>query len=122
MTLYMTKVRSPESPQSPLSLLLADSHKEMYPHQLVARFPHVAKRIAELWNDAEAIGDYFTDLMIPSRSNRQGFPPEVAVEIMALSMAHDKIGPVRARIENPRPGSGVRPYLWENEPARRGLE
>lgn len=76
----------------PLAFLLDSDYRSKYPHQLVARFPHVARKIEAMWGNAGATADYFTELMIPSRPNRQGFPPEVAAEIMSLSIAYDRIG------------------------------
>ncbi len=106
----------------PLSFLLSDEHREVYPRELVARFPHVARRLEELWNDADALADCFSDLMVPRRPNRQGFPAEVASEIFALSMAYDRIGPIRPGLPNNGPPGEVNPYHWERERAIRELD
>lgn len=67
-----------------------------------------------LWNDAEASADYFSELMIPSRASRHGFPPEVAAEIMSLSMAYDRIGHLVAADEASTPVP-VALYHWDRE-------
>lgn len=62
-----------------------------YPKKLEAQFQRVFSRIVELW-DTKEIDDYFNDLLMDTRGGtRQGFPPEVASEIFALSVAHEKI-------------------------------
>ncbi|AXS80821.1 ankyrin repeat domain-containing protein [Dechloromonas sp. HYN0024] len=101
--------------KAPLSFLLNSEFREKYPHQLVARYPHIAQHIESLWHNADAVADYFSDLMIPSRPNRQGFPADVAAEIMSLSMAFDRIGSlVFADAESAKTTkSGT--YHWESE-------
>jgi uncharacterized protein len=72
-------------------LLLLDGYEECYPLNMEEQYPRVMNRITELWNTTE-IDAYFTDLMIDNRGGtRQGFPPRVASEIFALSMAHSNI-------------------------------
>jgi ankyrin repeat protein len=80
--------------KAPLSFLL-EHNKYIYPHKLVATYPHIAKRMDELWNNSEAISDYFMELLIPARSDRAGFAHDIALEIMSLSMAYDKIGQIK---------------------------
>lgn len=105
----------------PLAFLLDSEFHGKYPHQLVARFPHVARAIEAKWNDAEATANYFTELMIPSRPNRQGFPPEVAAELMALSIAHDRIGHLVVAEATPAPTPVVF-YQWEQERLLKEIE
>jgi ankyrin repeat protein len=61
-----------------------------YPHSLEARYGRVLEKIVELWG-TPAIDGYFSELMLPDRIDRQGFPPEVASEIFELSVAYDEI-------------------------------
>jgi hypothetical protein len=105
-----------------LSFLLTDDHRGKYPHRLVARFPHVAMRLEALWNDAEAVASYFTELMVSSRPNRQGFPPDIAAEIMSLSMAYDRIGPIKPVSEETGKAAPIVPDPWERERAIAELE
>lgn len=99
----------------PLAFLLDSEFSEKYPHQLVARYPHIAQQIESLWNNADAVADYFSDLMIPSRPNRQGFPADVAAEIMSLSMAFDRIGSLVFADDEPQPVGAAGTYHWEGE-------
>lgn len=48
-----------------------------------SRFPHVAKGLCESWGKPEC-QDYLDSLIIDKRGGRQGFPPEVSVELMML--------------------------------------
>ena len=60
-------------PRAPLSFLLNSEFREKYPHQLVARYPHIARHIESLWHNADAVADYFSDLM-------HGIDPNVAAK------------------------------------------
>lgn len=68
-------------------LKLLDNREEKYPHALEAQYRRVLNNIVRMWDDPN-IQQYFTDLLVSSRSNRRGFPPEVAVEIAYLSMVN----------------------------------
>jgi ankyrin repeat protein len=86
-------------------LHLLSGQEELYPLNLEERFARVLNRIVELW-DTKEIDDYFNELMIDTRGGtRQGFPPEVASEIFALSMAHAKI-----RGQEPQAAAGGNPW------------
>ena len=60
-----------------------------FPEQLVERFERVAKKLNEDWGRPPA-AEYLNDLIFPSRPGRQGFPPEVAEEILALKNLHEE--------------------------------
>ncbi len=60
-----------------------------FPEQLVDRFERVAKKLNEDWGRPPA-AEYLHDLIFPSRPGRQGFPPEVAEEILALKNLHEE--------------------------------
>ena len=60
-----------------------------FPEQLVERFERVAKKLNEDWGRPPA-AEYLQDLIFPSRPGRQGFPPEVAEEILALKNLHEE--------------------------------
>ena len=110
------------SSDPPLSFLLSGDHKGKYPQQLVARFPHVARRLDELWNDPAGVGEYFSELMVSSRPNRQGFPPEVAAEIMSLCLAYDRIGQIKPMVEEQAHAATAAIDPWETERAQRELQ
>ncbi len=108
--------------QPPLAFLLAGGGKNRYPRNLVAQFPHVAKRLDQLWDDPDALAEYFTDLMVSRRPNRRGFPPEVAAEIMSLSLACDKVGHIAPNEDRLGRSGPVRRYDWTNERAVKELD
>src|ERR1022692_250669 len=86
---------------------LLNGQEELYPINLEERFERIVNRIVDLWDTPE-IDDYFTDLMVDNRGGtRQGFPQNVAAEIVKLSMAHARI-----REQNQKVATGVNP--WEN--------
>lgn len=60
---------------------------ERYPHNLESKYPRVFEKIMSLW-DSPKMDAYFMELMVTDRSDRAGFPPEVASEILHLSVVH----------------------------------
>jgi hypothetical protein len=71
---------------------LLGAHAAKFPHHTAQRFPHVVDRLADLWG-TPAIDGYFSELMVADDRRKQGFPPEVALEIFALNMLHDSLFP-----------------------------
>lgn len=66
---------------------------DQYPTILEEKFPHVLKKILELWGSPDADA-YIADLLQPNRSggrlDRDGFPPAAAAEIFKLGVLHRK--------------------------------
>jgi len=61
-----------------------------YPRELSQQYPNVLKKIVDMW-DSEGIDAYFSDLILDTRGDqRKGFPPEVAEEIIRLSVINSK--------------------------------
>ncbi len=58
--------------------------EDLYPHNLEQSFPRVMEKVAKLWPTPMMEG-YFRELMVNERADRQGFSPEVAMEIYYLS-------------------------------------
>ena len=82
-------------------------YESKYPHQLEAQFGRIVDRIVELWESPEIEG-YFSDLMFGGgRSNRRGFPAEVATEIFVLSLTYEEI--------RKKPAANVAEDVWEQE-------
>ena len=109
--------------ESPLAFLLSTPYANRYPRKLIEGFPHVAHRIAALWDDKDRLGEYFTELMVSKRPNRRGFPPEVGAEIVYLSMAYDLHGPVRPTAQAaPESTTSARDDAWDYERAVAELE
>jgi len=73
----------------PRLLKILDNREQNYPHALERQYPRVLSKIMELWDSAD-IDAYFLDLMVSSRPNRQGFPQQVASDIMSLSRVHER--------------------------------
>jgi len=54
------------------------------PLALATHFPRVANRIAKEWKEPSACRRDFEDLVYDNRGDREGFPPDVLVELLAL--------------------------------------
>jgi ankyrin repeat protein len=68
-------------------LKILDNREQNYPHALEQQYPRIFAKILSLW-DLPEIDAYFIDLMVSHRPDRQGFPKEVASDIVYLSMVH----------------------------------
>jgi hypothetical protein len=64
--------------------LVASFDPSIQPIETAKRYPRIVNRIASLWKKPSRMDDYFEDLMIDRRGNRQGFPLQVAFEIAVL--------------------------------------
>jgi hypothetical protein len=84
----------------------------LYPHALERQFPRIVERIVAAWPAPEQAATVFDDLLIDRRSGRQGFPPEVARELLQLSVYYDSI---HAKM---KPVADV----WEHERATASIE
>jgi hypothetical protein len=62
-----------------------------FPVQIERRFPRILAKIDELWGTAE-LDAYLDVLMLSDREDRQGFPPEVAMEVFRLITVHAALG------------------------------
>lgn len=76
--------------RSRLTALLG-SDAGIYPVHLEQQFPRILEKIVALWGQSSLDG-FLADLMVTTRSGRQGFPPEVLTEIFKLSNAHAALG------------------------------
>ena len=70
-------------------LKLLNGNEQNYPHELEKQFPRVFEKIMELWNTPD-FEHYMVDLMTTTRTNREGFPREVASDIIYLIMLHER--------------------------------
>ncbi|MGC2165742.1 MAG: ankyrin repeat domain-containing protein [Gallionella sp.] len=68
-------------------LRILDNRERNYPHALATHFPRVLGHILSLWETPD-VEDYFYELMVTTRHSRQGFPTDVAADIIYLSMVH----------------------------------
>ena len=81
--------RLPRAPQLNLPLPIAQRWAmrlpgEIEPRALLQRFPRIANNLARLWSDRQAIAGYVDELLIDRRGDRQGFPPDVHMELLNL--------------------------------------
>lgn len=65
---------------------LATLPKEMRPDSLARKFPRIANRLAEIWKRPLQCERYLDDLMLDRRNGRQGFPSDVAADIVRLKL------------------------------------
>lgn len=63
---------------------------ERYPFALEQKYERILNKITDLWDTPE-IDDYFADLLMDKRGDRQGFPQDVAHEIVILSKTHEML-------------------------------
>jgi hypothetical protein len=63
---------------------LASLPLQVRPLALATQFPRVANRIAQEWKEPSACRRDFEDLVYDNRGDREGFPPDVLVELLAL--------------------------------------
>lgn len=71
--------------QKLLSILGGDTHH--YPYALEKQYPRIFATLMLLWDTPE-MESYLTKLMVNERIDREGFPPNVAAEIVHLSLVH----------------------------------
>ena len=72
-------------------LALLGDKASAYPHQIEQHFPRILAKLVDLWGKPAA-GAYLNELMFSDdRTNRQGFPSDVASELLRLSMIHDAL-------------------------------
>lgn len=78
-------------------LQLIGGKENDYPHSLEKQFPHLLNKIVELWN-SPGLDPYLQQLMLDQRDHqRQGFPPEVATDILRLSRINSEQRPGAAK-------------------------
>lgn len=71
-------------------LMLLNNKEEYYPHKLEQQFPQILNKIMMMWDSPE-FDSYLNKFMLDKREHaRQGFPPDIASEIMRLSMLHSQ--------------------------------
>ncbi len=82
-------------------LRMIEGEEKYYPHALEQQFPHLLSKIMELWDSPE-LDPYLQQLMLDARDRpRQGFPPDVATDLLHLSRLSTEL---RARAAERAPG------------------
>lgn len=81
-----------------------------YPRELARQYPAILNKIVDMWTSGD-IDSYFSDLILDTRGDqRQGFPPEVAEEILRLSVVNTKYR------------ESLKPHSWTKVPEKDKLE
>lgn len=80
---------------------LLSGYEDKYPRRLAESYPRIVARIVELWPRPDLLASYFQELLIMDRPGRQGFPPDIAMEIFSLSSFYD------ALLAKPKQGGDV---------------
>lgn len=60
------------------------------------QFPHIAQKLSEKWGTPDA-ESYLANLMVDQRGSRQGFPSNVAEELMLLDAILWELSDTRKR-------------------------
>ena len=66
-----------------------------YPTQIEQQFPRILSQIVEQWGKP-GLDAYLSELMLPERPGRQGFPSAIAMEIFHLANLHSTLTPSQA--------------------------
>ena len=91
-------------------LQILNGAEDKYPHALEKRFPHIFAKILAWWT-FPTMEKYLDELMLDTRGGkREGFPPEVAMEIFNISVIYDK--------QRKKPASTQAVDMW-GEPAEK---
>ena len=85
-----------------------------FPEQLATQYMRILQKINELWG-APATIRYLDELIMPSRLDRQGFPPDVAIELCTLKQLHEFVYP-------PKGLNTWDPYYYINRERFKGLD
>ena len=64
--------------------ILGNDSERLYPWRLAQAHPRIIEKIVGLWNQGSALVTYLDDLLVDNRGNRQGFAPEILMEILSL--------------------------------------
>jgi hypothetical protein len=70
------------------------------PYALLSQFPRLANRIAADWNSPEMCRAFLCQLLVDQRGNRQGFPEDVARDLLALWSFYAELHPATEGIAN----------------------
>ena len=69
---------------------ILNNREQNYPYALEKKYPRVFSQVMAFWDSPE-IDLLFAELMVTKRSKRQGFPPDVASDLIYLSMVNSRM-------------------------------
>jgi hypothetical protein len=82
--LHLRKAQPVTEPLPVTVRWIARLPQNVRPLNLLRQFPRVANALATNWTDPRAFRTYLYNLLVDTRGNRKGFPPEVLAELMTL--------------------------------------
>jgi hypothetical protein len=83
------------------ALWMAELPQAVRPIMLSRKFPRIANSIAELWPRGARCEEYLVTLVVDLRSDRTGFPPEVAQELAVLCSYFSELRSRRRSVQEP---------------------
>ena len=86
-----------------LTELLGGEMRGLYPQKTEEKFPRIVEKIAVLWGSPQ-LAKYFSELLFDDRGGREGFPPDIMIELFRLSNFHESTKPARTAMD----------AAWEN--------
>jgi hypothetical protein len=84
---------------------VASLPRDLQPTALLRQYPRIANVIAAAWRGSRALRSYMDCLFTDDRGNRQGFPPDVLAELLALREYYDSV-------------DTANPPIWTDVPKR----
>ncbi len=85
---------------NPKMFEILTANPDKFPTRLRKFYPGILDKISSAWG-SDGMDDMFAELLVADHENRQGFPPEVIQEILALSMLHEKYRHLAIEPEDP---------------------
>ena len=87
----LRKVAPADAPLRRMLIWVARLPPDIQPTALVRRFAGIANFIAATWREPKSFDIDVESLFTDKRGNRQGFPPEVLAELVALQRHRDSL-------------------------------
>ncbi len=85
---FQTLRRSPSQEDLQLSseskAFLSALGPTLEPKELAGKYPRILNQVARLWRRPMQLDQYFEELLIDTRGNRQGFPMKIVLELSTL--------------------------------------
>ncbi len=81
---HLRKAAPADGPLARTLRWVEDLPPDVRPTALLRLHPRIANLIAATWGDPKAFGAYMESLLRDTRGNRQGFPPKIVAELVAL--------------------------------------
>ena len=73
---------------------IAKLPREVQPIELMRSYARIANVMATIWNEPDAMSEYFDELLVDRRGNRKGFPPDVTGELLKLRAYYVDLHPL----------------------------